>query len=64
MVVSTQVVKDFIKKDMLDPFTNPPAKLKERDLIPLRVEGTGFAGRTDAAALKVQKGDLGGGGGW
>ena len=49
----TACVKDFIKKDMLDPFTDPPAKLKEKDLIPLRVEGTGFAARTDEKQLKV-----------
>jgi len=64
MVVSTQCVKDFIRAEMLDPFTNPPTKLKERDLIALRVEGTGFAARTDAKALKVEKGQCGGGGGW
>ena len=46
----------------LDEFT--PTKLKERDLIALRVEGTGFAARTDAKALKVEKGRCGGGGGW
>ena len=64
MVVSTQCVKDCIKKDMIDPFTDPPTKLKEKDLIALRVEGTGFAARTDVKALKVQKAEGGGGGGW
>ena len=63
-VVSTQCVKDFIRKDMIDPFTDPPTKLKEKDLIALRVEGTGFAARTDVKALKVQKAEGGGGGGW
>lgn len=38
---------------MLDPFTDPPTKLKEKDLIPLRVEGTGFAAKTDEKHLKV-----------
>ena len=64
MVVSTQCVKDFIRKDMLDPFTDPPTKLKDKDLISLRVEGTGFAAKTDVKALKVQKVEGGGGGGW
>ena len=64
MVVSTACVKDFIRKDMRDPFTDPPAKLKEKDLIPLRVEGTGFAARTSEEKLKVSKNDTGGGGGW
>ena len=64
MVVSSFCVNDFIKKEMLDPFTDPPTKLKEKDLIALRVEGTGFAAKTDTKALKVQKLDGGGGGGW
>lgn len=64
MAVSTKCVKDFIKKDMIDPFTDPPTKLREKDLIPLRVEGTGFASRTDTKALIVKKEDGGGGGGW
>ena len=52
-VISTQCVKDFIRKDMLDPFTDPPVHLKEKDIIALRVEGTGFASRTDEKSLKV-----------
>ena len=32
-------VEKIIKKDMLDPFTEPPTTLKEKDIIPLRVEG-------------------------
>ena len=38
---------------MLDPFTEPPTKLKEKDIIPLKVEGTGFASKTDEKQLKV-----------
>ena len=64
MVVSSQCVKDFIKKDMRDPFTDPPAALKDKDIIPLRIEGTGFAARTEERALKVTKTETGGGGGW
>ena len=64
MAVASSCVKDFIKKDMLDPFTDPPTKLKEKDLIPLRVEGTGFAAKTEVKALKVEKANTGGGGGW
>jgi nitric oxide synthase-interacting protein len=64
MAVSTQCVKDFIRKDMRDPFTDPPAKLTEKDIIPLRVEGTGFAARTDGKALKVKSEASGTGGGW
>lgn len=64
MVISTACLKDFIKKEMRDPFTDPPAKLKEKDIITLKVEGTGFAAKTDESALKVSKGDAGGGGGW
>ena len=64
MVVSTTCIKDFIKKEMLDPFTDPPTKLKDKDLIALRVEGTGFAAKTETKALKVEKGGGGGGGGW
>lgn len=40
---------------MLDPFTDPPTKLKEKDIIPLRVEGTGFAAKTEEKQLKVTK---------
>ena len=64
MVISTKCVKDFIRKEMLDPFTDPPTKLKEKDIIAIRVEGTGFAAKTDVKALKVEKGETGGGGGW
>jgi len=52
-VVSLACVKDFIKKDMIDPFTDPPTKLREKDIIELRCEGTGFAARTKESALKV-----------
>ena len=34
---------------------DPPAKLREKDIITLRCEGTGFAARTDAKRLKVSK---------
>jgi len=54
MVISTQCVKDCIKKDMIDPFTEPPVKLREKDIITLRVEGTGFASKTDVKALVVK----------
>lgn len=68
MVVSTHVVKDYIRPDMRDPFTDPPAPLKEKDIIALRVEGTGYAAKTEERSLKVQKTDassaVGGGGGW
>lgn len=40
MVVSMRSVEKIIKKDMLDPFTEPPTTLREKDIIPLRVEGT------------------------
>lgn len=63
IVVSSACIADFIRKDMLDPFTDPPAPLREKDIIPLRVEGTGFAARTEERALKVQKSEVGGGGG-
>jgi len=53
MAISSVCVSDFIRKDMLDPFTDPPTKLKEKDIIVLRVEGTGFASRTKEAQLKV-----------
>eukprot|EP00965_Chrysotila_dentata_P229765 6197383-Pleurochrysis_carterae.AAC.1 len=52
-VVSVQAVERIIKKDMLDPFTDPPTQLREKDIIKLRNEGTGFAARTDEKALKV-----------
>ena len=39
MVVSMRSVEKIIKKDMLDPFTAPPTTVKEKDIIPLRVEG-------------------------
>jgi len=54
-VVSMVAVSSIIKKDMVDPFTEPPTKLKEKDIIPFRVEGTGFAAKTDEKALKVSK---------
>ena len=53
MVISSACVKDIIRKDMLDPFTDPPSKLKEKDIIPIRTEGTGFAAKTDEKHLKV-----------
>lgn len=57
MVVASSCVKDFIKKEMLDPFTDPPCRLKEKDIIPLRVEGTGYAAKTadEVLSLKVYK---------
>ncbi len=64
MVISTACVKDFIRSEMVDPFTDPPVRLKEKDLIALRVEGTGFAARTDEKALKVSTAMCGGGGGF
>ena len=42
-------------QEMLDPFTDPPTKLKEKDIIPLRSDGTGFSSKTDLDALKVTK---------
>jgi nitric oxide synthase-interacting protein len=54
-VVSMAAVTSIIKKDMLDPFTEPPTKTKESDIIPFRVEGTGFAAKADEKALKVTK---------
>jgi len=53
MVISTTCVKKIIKKDMLDPFTEPPTALREKDIIELRVEGTGYAAKTDEKALTV-----------
>lgn len=64
MVIASVCVKDFIRKDMIDPFTDPPVRLKEKDIVPLRVEGTGYAARTDEKQLKVTKEMLGGGGGF
>jgi nitric oxide synthase-interacting protein len=52
-VVSVKCVEKIIKKDMVDPFTEPPTSLKDKDIILLRVEGTGFAAKTDEKALKV-----------
>lgn len=52
--VSNTAVRDIIRKDMLDPFTEPPTKLKEKDIIALRCEGTGFASRTDHDKLKAK----------
>ena len=54
MVVSTQCVKDCIKKDMIDPFTEPPTRLREKDIITLKVEGTGYAAKTDEKALVIK----------
>eukprot|EP00316_Scyphosphaera_apsteinii_P024305 CAMPEP_0119326606 /NCGR_PEP_ID=MMETSP1333-20130426/68784_1 /TAXON_ID=418940 /ORGANISM="Scyphosphaera apsteinii, Strain RCC1455" /LENGTH=320 /DNA_ID=CAMNT_0007334953 /DNA_START=18 /DNA_END=980 /DNA_ORIENTATION=+ len=54
MVVSMACVK-IIKKDMLDPFTEPPTRMKDKDIITLRVEGTGFASKTDERHIKVSK---------
>jgi len=53
MVISTQSLA-FVKKDMIDPFTEPPAQLKDKDIITLRVEGTGFAAKTEEKALQVK----------
>jgi hypothetical protein len=49
---------------MVDPFTDPPVRLRDKDLIPLRVEGTGFAARTDEKTLKASTERVGGGGGF
>ena len=46
-------VEQIVRKDMLDPFTEPPSQLREKDIIKLRVEGTGFAAKTDEKQLKV-----------
>ena len=64
MAVSSACVKDFLKKEMVDPFTDPPVRLREKDFIALRVEGTGFAAKTDEKVLKAEKVVTGGGGGW
>lgn len=52
----TVIAKDsynaIVKKDMLDPFCDPPAKLKERDVITIKTEGTGFAGRGNTEVKK------------
>ena len=53
MVISTQSLT-YVKKDMIDPFSEPPATLKDKDIITLRVEGTGFAAKTDEKALQVK----------
>lgn len=53
MVISTQSLA-FVKKDMIDPFSEPPARLKDKDIIALRVEGTGFAAKTEEKALQVK----------
>merc|ERR1712216_1014285 len=54
-VVTQECVKKFIKKDMLDLFTDPPTKLKEKDIINIKIEGTGFsAGGTAEAKRKGQ----------
>jgi len=55
MVVSTKCVEKIIRSDMVDPFTDPPTPLKEKDIITLRNEGTGFAAKTDEKALRVVK---------
>jgi len=52
-VVSVACVERIIKKDMLDPFTEPPTTLRDKDIIRLRVEGTGFSAKTDEKSLKV-----------
>lgn len=44
-VVTQEVLDRVIKKDMVDPFCSPPAKLKEKDIIAIVTEGTGFASR-------------------
>ena len=49
---------------LLAEFKATLAQLKDKDIITLRVEGTGFAARTEEEALKVSKNDTGGGGGW
>mmetsp|Transcript_5644 Transcript_5644/g.14419 ORF Transcript_5644/g.14419 Transcript_5644/m.14419 type:complete len:319 (-) Transcript_5644:74-1030(-) len=51
-VVTRDSVNKVIKKDMLDPFCEPPAKLKEKDLIAIRTEGTGFAQRGNTEVKK------------
>jgi len=53
MVVSVKAVDKIVKKDMLDPFTDPPTQLRDKDIISLRVEGTGYSARTDESQLKV-----------
>ena len=40
---------------LLSLAADPPTKLREKDIITLRCEGTGFAARTDAKRLKVSK---------
>lgn len=44
-VISLDSLDTIVKRDMLDPFCTPPAKLKERDIIAIVTEGTGFAAR-------------------
>ncbi|KAJ1633159.1 hypothetical protein T492DRAFT_983725 [Pavlovales sp. CCMP2436] len=44
-VVTMACVERIIKKDMLDPFCDPPVRLKEKDIIRIKIEGTGFASR-------------------
>lgn len=53
MVISVAAVDRIIKKDMLDPFTEPPTQLRDKDIIRLRVDGTGFSARTEESHLRV-----------
>jgi hypothetical protein len=52
-VVTMECVLQIIKRDMLDPFCSPPAALAEKDIIPIRTEGTGFAARGSTEVKKL-----------
>mmetsp|Transcript_27056 Transcript_27056/g.90544 ORF Transcript_27056/g.90544 Transcript_27056/m.90544 type:complete len:311 (-) Transcript_27056:174-1106(-) len=52
MVITKDSYNTIVKTDMLDPFTDPPAKLKDRDVIPIKTEGTGFAARGETVVKK------------
>ena len=56
-IISMAAINSIIRKDMIDPLADPPVKLRDKDIIPLRVEGTGFAARTHKNLLNI-KADL------
>ena len=48
MVVTMDCIEKIIRKDMMDPLSGK--RLKEKDIIPLRRGGTGYASTNDLEA--------------
>jgi len=51
-VVTKDCLEKIIRIDMVDPFCEPPKKLKDKDIIPIRTEGTGYAARGNTQIKK------------